>query len=201
MAEQGRLAGLFDSFDRLSTREKAMVGGLLGAFGLTGLIIVWLIVGNQINDLEQRNLNMRTALAQVNTLKEPYLRAKAKLDANKALLDNNSVKLVKEMEQQASRLEITINDFKEAKRFLTENHRRAKKGTKKKITDLVEESQTVSIRDITLDQLSRFMAALESRPEPILVTRLNINTRSSDRQKLREVRMTVSTYRNEEVTP
>jgi hypothetical protein len=42
------------------------------------------------------------------------------------------------------------------------------------------------------------MSAMESRSEPVKVTRLNIQTQQNDRTKLREVRMTVATYRMEE---
>ncbi len=203
MAEKGRIAGLFDFIDRLSTREKAMVGALMGAFVLTLAVIIYLVIGKQIQALAERNDTLRTTLSDVMAQKDSYLLEKAKLDAKKEQLDTNEVKLVKVMEDQARRLGFTIEDFKENKRFLTENHRRVKKraGSKKKVIDLVEESQTVTIRRISLDQLSRFLQAIESRREPIKVTRLNAQTLTADRQVLREVRLTVSTYRNEEVEP
>ena len=40
---------------------------------------------------------------------------------------------------------------------------------------------------------------LENRKEPVKVTGLVIDTLNSDRQVLREIRITVSTYRYEEV--
>ena len=205
MAEKGRISGLFDLVDRLSTREKVMVGALGSAFLLTVVVIVYLVIGKQIGTLQERNESLRDVIGQVMAQKDTYLLEKAKLDANKERLDNNTVKLVKVMEDQAKRLGFTIEDFKENKRFLTENHRKVKKRAgavkAKKVKDLVEESQTVTIRHISLDQLSRFLQALESRREPVKITQLNVNTLSSDRQVLREVRMTVSTYRNEEVQP
>lgn len=205
MAEKNRMQGVFDAFDRLSTREKLMVGGLAGAFGIFVIAIIWMIFANQISGLEQRNQGARDTLAEVMTLKDPYLAQKAQLDAKKSLLDNNNVRLVRLMETEAKREGIDIENFKESKRYLTENHRRRRPegegegGRKRAVTDLVEVSQTVTIRRISLDQLSNFMAALEKRPQPIKITDLKISTLSSDRQVLREVRMKVSTYRNEEV--
>lgn len=206
MAEKSRMQSLFDSFDRLSGREKIMVGGLVGAFLLTVLTIIWLIFANQISALEERNAQARSTMSEVMTLKDTYLAQKAKLDAKKSLLDNNDVRLVRLMENEAKKLGIEIDDFKEDKRYVTENHRRARSRDEgdgsappPKIKDLVEVSQTVTMRRISLEQLSNFLAALQKRPEPIRVTDLNVSTLTSDRQVLRVVKVKVSTYRNEEV--
>ena len=69
MAEKGRMQSLFDAFDRLSGREKIMVGGLVGAFLLTVLVIVWMVFSSQINALEERNQNARSTMAEVMTRK------------------------------------------------------------------------------------------------------------------------------------
>ncbi len=193
---------LFDAFDRLSGREKLMVGGLLGAVFITAVVIVWMIVGAQISELEARNQQVKESLEQVMLHKDSYLLNKAKLDAHKKKLDTNKIKLVQLMEREGNKLGITIEDFREGKRWLTEKHRRMKKrdgAKKRKVIDLLEESQTVTIRRIGLENLSKFIAALESRPQPIKITKLSISTLSSDRQVLRQVKMTVSTYRNKEV--
>lgn len=197
MEEGGRIGGFLD---RLSTREKLMVGGLLAALVATVVVVIWLIIGGQIDELETENENLADTLAQVETQKDTYLANKRRIDAYQARLDGNDVKLVRLMENQAQTLGITIENFKESKRFLTDKHKRTKRTPKKtSVRDLVEESQTVTIRRVSLDQLTRFMSALEGRSEPIRVTQLNIQTLTSDRQVLRQVKMTVSTYRNEEV--
>ncbi|MCA9524942.1 MAG: hypothetical protein KC549_01435 [Myxococcales bacterium] len=200
MAEQGRMGRLFETFDRLSTREKMLVGGLISALLITAAVVVWLVIGRQISNLEERNKGLRETLTQVNEQKTDYLTRKRRLDAYQRRLEQNDVKLVRLMESQATKLGITIEDFKENKRFITEKHKKLKKTqSRTKVKDLVEESQTVTMRRISLEQLTRFLAALESRQEPIKVTQLKIDTLSSDRQVLRQVQLTVSTYRNEEV--
>lgn len=194
---QGSIGGFLD---RLSTREKLMVGGLVAGLVATAVVIIWLVVGGQIDELEQENVTLADTLAQVEANKNGYLTTKNRLDAYQARLDRNDVKLVRLMEDQAQTLGVTIENFKESKRFLTDKHKRLKRtATRTKVRDLVEESQTVTMRRISLEQLTRFMAALEGRTEPIRVTQLNIQTLTSDRQVLRQVKMTVSTYRNEEV--
>ena len=204
MAEKSRMQSLFDAFDRLSSREKIMVAGLGGAFFITVVAVIALVFYNQINTLEQRNAATRDTLAEVMTLKDAYLAQKAKLDAKKELLDRNDVKLVGVIEEQATKLGIEIEDFKEGKKALTDNARRARGRTDEsgepiKVRDLMEVSQTVTLRRLSLEQLANLLAALEKRREPIKVTELNVQTLTADRQVLRMVKVTVSTYRNEEV--
>lgn len=204
MAEQGRINTLIQSYERLSTREKALVGGLSGGVILTVIVAVGMFISSQIGELQDRNAAMADTLAQIVARKDKFLREKSHLDADRKRLEQNEVKLVKLMEDQAGAQGIQIEEFKEARRVLTENQRRRKKSNDKdapsgpKVKDLVEESQTVTIHNLTLDQLSKFMASLEGRAEPVKVTRLNVQTQQNDRTKLREVRMTVATYRMEE---
>ncbi len=202
MSKQRGVAALLESIDRLSTREKAMLGGMIAAFVLFVVVGSYWFVSRQISKLEERNQEAAQTLEQVKIQKDTYLIEKAKIEANQKELDRNKLRLVDEMERAAKAQDFKIEDFKENKRYLTENHRRLKKredGAPKKVKDLVEETQTVTIRDITLKQLAGFLSALEGRREPVRVTLLNISVKSSDRQKLREVRLTVATYRNEEV--
>lgn len=208
MSEQSRFANMMQSFEQLSNREKALVGGLVAGVFLTIVVLMWMVLGNQISELEQKNAAVQSTLTQVMARKDTFMREKSRLDADRKRLEKNEVKLVKLMEDQAGAQGIQIEEFKEARRVLTENARRSKKkgnagagekeNTGPKVKDLVEESQTVTIHNLTLDQLGRFMAAIEARNEPIKVTRLNIQTQQADRTKLREVRMTVATYRMEE---
>ena len=204
MAEKNRTQALFDSFDRLSSREKVMVASLVAAFIVTIGVVMWMIIGGQIDALQQRNESIQSTLTQVNTLKGDYLEQKAKLDAIRERLENNPVRLVRLMETEAGHQGIEIEDFKETKRQLTNKSRQFQKRsntnkTQKTVKELIEESQTVTIRRVTLDQVASFMSALENRKEPVKVTKLTISTLNSKRQVLREIRMTVSTYRYEEV--
>ena len=63
----------------------------------------------------------------------------------------------------------------------------------------MEYTQSVTIKNVSLEQLSKFLEKLESNRFPVRVTQLNVNVSSSDRQVLKEIQLTVATYRNEEV--
>ena len=196
-------SSLFDSFERLSTREKLLLGGFVGAIFLTAGVFLWLYVENQVNSQSENNDTIRSTLTQINTLNPDFLAQKAKLDAVRELLEKNPIRLVQLMEKEAKAQDIEIEDFKESTGFLTNNRRRLQKRSDeskpKTVKELKWESQSITIRRITLDQLTSFISNLENRREPVRVTRLKVSTLSSDRQKLREIRMTVATYRYEEV--
>ena len=206
MAEMSRIQAAFSSFDRLSTREKALVGGLGGAFVVTLTVIIWIIIGSQIDGLEQRNENLRDTLTQVNGLKDNFLRQKERSDAIRERLESNTIRLVQVMETEAGNRSIQIEDFKENKRNLTNKRRQFRRRggdndqkKKKTVKELIEESQTVTLRRVSLHDLVGFISAIEARREPVKVTNLTISTLNSDRQVLREISLTVSTYRYEEV--
>ena len=194
---------VFDSFDRLSTREKVLVGGLGSALLVTAVAILWIFIGNQVAAQAEQNESIRSTLQQVNVLKPDFLVKKAKLDAVREILETNPIRLVQLIEKEAKAQDIQIEDFKESSGFLTNNRRRFQKRSEdkkpKKVKELKWEAQSITIRRKSLDQLTSFMSNLENRAEPVRITRLTVSTLSSKREILREIRMTVATYRYVEV--
>ena len=71
MAEQGRIAGLFDSFDRLSTREKVLVGGLSGALVITAVVIIWMVIGGQIAEGYNENAVRQSVIEWIDEAEHP----------------------------------------------------------------------------------------------------------------------------------
>ncbi|MGB0646517.1 MAG: hypothetical protein ACPGQS_05035 [Bradymonadia bacterium] len=195
-------SGLIETFDRLSSREKVLIGGLAIAMVITAVTIMWLVVGKQLNRLDARNTTIEEALDLFRAQQAEFVAKKSKADLEKARLENNTLKLVQLMQREAEAQGISIQKFNKDTRFLTNRHRNLKRndsGSESKVRDLVEESQKVTLKRISLDQLANFMAELERRPQPIQTTELTISTLSSDRQVLREAIIKVATYRYKEV--
>ena len=146
MAEKGRMANMFDVVDRLSTREKVLIGSLVGALVIALLGLTWWIVGRQIDDLEQRIAATQSTLTDVLARKDKFLADKNELAAGERRLEENALKLVRLMEDEANRLGITIENFKANRRVLTEHGRRFRgrstegEAPKKSVKELVEES-------------------------------------------------------------
>ena len=195
-------SGIVETFDRLSSREKGLVGALVVAFLITIVGIMWFVVGKQLNRLEVQNKEIEEGLTKFRKQRVEFVAKKMKADKEKARLENNNLKLVQLMQREAETQGISIQKFNKDTRFLTSRHRNLKRSdenTEEKVRDLVEESQRVTLKRISLDQLANFMAELERRKEPIQTTELTVSTLSSDRQVLREAIIKVATYRYKEV--
>ena len=195
-------SGIVETFDRLSSREKGLVGALVVAFLITIVGIMWFVVGKQLNRLEVQNQEIEEGLTKFRKQRVEFVAKKMKADKEKARLENNKLKLVQLMQREAEAQGISIQKFNKDTRFLTSRHRNLKRSdenTEEKVRDLVEESQRVTLKRISLDQLANFMAELERRKEPIQTTELTVSTLSSDRQVLREAIIKVATYRYKEV--
>lgn len=194
--------GIIETFDRLSGREKGLVGALIVAFIFTIVGVMWFVVGKQLNRLESQNKQIEEGLSNFRKQQVEFAAKKMKADKEKARLENNSLKLVQLMQREAEAQGISIQKFNKDTRFLTNRHRNLKRSDEaagEKVRDLVEESQKVTLKRISLDQLANFMAELERRKEPIQTTELTVSTLSSDRQVLREAIIKVATYRYKEV--
>lgn len=175
-----RMQALRDRWERLSQRERTMVGAL----GVTFVIMMVLIVGFLITDglasMEEHNADMRQALRDLDTQRDNYLRMKAKASQMETRLGQTPVQLQGYLEQAAKEAGIDIPETKEnpptpaGKRF-------------------VERSVDLGLHAVTLDQLVKFMRAIETGRSLVVVTRLNVRTRD-DKHEQFDVEMSVSTY-------
>jgi len=93
MTFNDRIQTLRDKWERLSQRERTMVG----AMGVTFVIMVTLIVGFLITDglssMEERNSDMRQALRDLDTQRDKYLVMKAKVAQMETRLGTTPVQL------------------------------------------------------------------------------------------------------------
>jgi hypothetical protein len=178
-----RLQALRDKWERLSQRERTMVGAL----GVTFVIMVTLIVGFLITDglatLEERNSDMRQALRDLDTQRESYLKLRAKSQQIEARLGATPVQLGGYLEAASKEAGITIGDS---------NDRAATPAGK----NFVERAVDLHLHGVTLDQLVKFLKAIETGRNLVVVTQLRITTRDDKHQQL-DVDMSVSTYQRD----
>ena len=195
-------SGLIETFDRLSSREKALIGGLAIAMVITAVTIMWLVVGKQLNRLDARNTTIEEALDLFRAQQAGIRGKKVEGRHGKGTVGEQYAQ-ARSINAAGSRSARDFNsEIQQRHALLTNRHRNLKRndeGSDAKVRDLVEESQKVTLKRISLDQLANFMAELERRPQPIQTTELTISTLSSDRQVLREAIIKVATYRYKEV--
>jgi general secretion pathway protein M len=176
-----RLQALRDRWERLSSRERAMVSAL----GVTFVIMVTLILGFFITDglatLDERNADMRQALRDLETRREPYLRERAKTAQLEARIGRTPVQLQGYLEAAAKEAGVEIPES---------NERPAVPAGKR----YVERAVDLHLRQVKLDALVKFLRKIESGPNNlVMVTSLSIRTRDDKHEDL-DVELTVSTF-------
>jgi hypothetical protein len=178
-----RIQALRDKWERLSQRERTMVGAL----GVTFVVLLTLVVGFFISDglstLEERNASMRQALRDLDTQRDNYIRNKAKVEQLESRLGQTPVQLQGYCEAAA----------KEAGFEISESNLRPATPAGKKF---IERTLEIRLRAVTIDQLTNFMKALETGKSLVVTTQLNVRTRDDKHQQL-DVEMAVTTYEHD----
>jgi type II secretory pathway component PulM len=183
MTFNDRLQALRDKWERLSQRERTMVGAL----GVTFVLMVTLIVGFLITDglatLEERNGDMRQALHDLDTQRDNYLKLRAKSQQIEVRLGATPVQLGGYLEQAAKDAGVEISESNEEQPTATGNN-------------FVQRTVDLRLKAVTLDQLVKFMRAIETGRNLVVVSSLHITTRDDRHQQL-DVDMSVSTFQRD----
>jgi type II secretory pathway component PulM len=183
MTLNDRMMALRDKWERLSQRERTMVG----AMGVTFVVMVTLIVGFLITDglssMEERNSDMRQALRDLDTQRDSYLRLKAKTAQMETRLGTTPVQLQGYVENAAKEAGVEISDSTD---------RPAAAAGKK----FIERTVDLHLKPMTIDQLTKFMKAIETGRSLVVVKELTVRTRDDKHQQL-DVDMVVSTYEHD----
>ncbi len=175
-----RLQALRDKWERLSQRERTLVSAMLA----TAVVLLTLGIGYFITDgletLDQRNSDMRQALRDLDTQRDAYLRMKAKAAQQETRLGQTPVQLQGYLEQAA----------KDAGVEIPESTPREQATSNKAF---IERSVELRLGAVTLEQLTKFLKAVETGRSMVVVTALEVHTRDDKHEQL-DVTMTVSTY-------
>ncbi len=171
---------LRERWERLSPRERT----LLTAMGATFVVMVTIVTGFFITDglstLEENNGAARDALHELETHRDSYLKAKAKAEQLKARMGKTPVQLQGFLEQVA----------KEAGVQIPESNELPPQAAGKQFT---ERSVEIRVKQVTIESLAKFLRGIETGPNLVVVTGLNVRTRDDKHEEL-DVEMTVTTY-------
>jgi type II secretory pathway component PulM len=156
MTFNDRMQALRDKWERLSQRERTMVG----AMGVTFVIMVTLIVGFLITDglstMEEHNTDMRQALRDLDTQRDSYIRMRAKTAQMETRLGATPVQLQSYVENAAKEAGVEISDSTD---------RPAAAAGKK----FIERSVDLHLKPVTLDQVKLFMKEMETGRSLVVV--------------------------------
>lgn len=180
MIFEAQLGRLSERWERLSPRERTLLTALGATFIVMLTLILGFVVTDRISTVEGENADARQALLDLETQREPYLRAKAKASAMEARMGKTPVQLQGFLEQVAKDSGVEIPESNEltpqpaGKQFM-------------------ERSVTIRLKQVTLDSLAKFLKGVEGGQNLVVVTALDVRTRDDKHENL-EVEMTVTTY-------
>jgi len=175
------LENLRSRWERLSERERMAVGALGLLVVAVAMVIVGFVIGGNLSAIQSDNDRMRDALNALDTHKDQYLRMRSKVSQLEARLSRGQVQLGGLLETAARETAVEIAETNERQPVPVANKK------------YLERAVDLRIPKVSLDALARFLRKIETGPNLVVVTALNVRTRD-DRHEDLSVEMTVSTW-------
>lgn len=204
----------FRAFDRLSSREKLMVGGL-GALAVVVVVTVgtW-IVSNSLATIEEDIQAGEDKMAQIEKAATNYIEVKARQEAIIKLMAENPIvslripinniakqvdldegkKLSDVIRFEGKTVETPIAAVGE-KKGKTVKKKKKVKGEEEVLHDLKIE-QDFEFRDVPITSLYEFLEKIEKSPELLFVTKLEIRRKFGDYDMAQTAFVTVTTFKH-----
>ena len=168
------------SFDRLSARERVMVGGLVSVFVVLIILGVGYWIGSGLEEIETRNADTRKALTYLRRHQNTYLQHRRRMAALGVRMGHSPLELNSYVEKAASAVGVTIAESGGISPI--PGDRFTRRGVE------------IKLNRVTIGQLGSLLKTIEDDTAHIVqVTRLAVRTRWNRNQEL-DVEMVVSTY-------
>ncbi|HEU4733727.1 MAG TPA: hypothetical protein VFT22_37805 [Kofleriaceae bacterium] len=170
-----------DFWDRISPRERGLV--VLAAIAAPLTIVIWLgmAIGDGLSNMEARNDKMRKALSVLADLK-----ARGPQQPVDDILSGMPVEPLS--------LETYLSNAAQTAGFVLKGTTPRNPVTR---NGFVTSSVTLNVSDLTLDQLEKFLQAIETKSKYVAVTRLDITHRDYKSKDKLDAALEVSTYAKE----
>lgn len=179
-ALKSRIEDLKLSVARLSTRERVMVGSLVGVFGFLLVFGVGYLIYSSVDEVEERNVAMRKALRDINRYRDKYVSYQRRMKALERAIPTTSLDLNSFVEKAAAAVGVKIDETNEI------SPASAGRYTKR--------GMEIKLRKLSLGQLAAFLKQMEeSSTHVVQVTELSVHTRWQ-RHKEVDAELMVTTY-------
>ena len=167
-----------DFWNRISPRERALVSVAAVVAPLTLVIWLGLAIGDGLSNMEARNDKMRKALAVLSDLK-----ARGPMQPTDDVVANMPVDPIS-LETYLSKAANTANFVLKGTTPRTPVSRNG----------FTTNSVSLNVSDVTLDQLQKFLQAVETTSKYVAVTRIQITRRDYKGKDKLDAALEVSTY-------
>jgi type II secretory pathway component PulM len=171
---------LRERWERLGPRERRMFALLGVVVVAVGVLYAVFTIQEGLADLARHNEDTRAVLTTIAGRRDELLEAKSKQGEVVAMIAEEPTPLATYMDKVAGEVGVQI---------------RAR--TPKPVTQkgkFHEHSTQITLFDLTLDQLARFLRGIETQSQVVVTQRMNIRRSSLTREKLDKVDLTVATY-------
>ena len=183
-----RYEDVLAAFERLSRREKFMVGGLAITFILFVGILVSIWVSSSLGTLERKISEKSKILQEMIDMRQQYdLAMAAQKKSENRIRKARNIQLMGTLELLAKQLGISTNEMEMDPRSSATNAE----------SNIEEKRVEVKLPKITIDRLVDFLAQVEAKSESIAVRTLHIKNNFRDPTQL-EVSFTVSKFQLKE---
>ncbi len=167
-------------WNRTAPRERRLVGILGGTVLAVLVVVVALLTAQTVAEIKETNEAAREALAAIAKHRDEFLEAKGRMLAQEVRIGSEQPQLAADLDAAASEAGIQI----------PENVPRASVPAGRRF---LEHSVDVTLRQVDLLSLSKFLSKLETGRRLIVISRMNIKRVFGEGEKL-NVWMTATTY-------
>ena len=183
-AQTKKIENIIAALERLSPREKYMVGGVAITFVLFVGFLVWLWVSSSLGSLERRIAEKTTKLHTILELRQDFEQAKRDQKRSEdRIKKSRNIQLMGTLEQLAKQIGINTTDLEMNPRSTASNPE----------SRIDEEKVEINLKRITIDRLVEFLERVEQKSETIAVRTLHLRKNFKDPSVL-DVGFTVSKF-------
>jgi type II secretory pathway component PulM len=171
---------LRDRWERLGPRERRLLA-MLGVVAVAVAVLYAVFaIQEGLADLRRHNQDVRAVLSEIASRRDELVEAKSKQGEVVAMIGEEPTPLATYMDKVAGEVGIQIRA-------------RTPKPTTTK--GKFHEHQTqITLFDLNLDQLARFLRGIETQSQVVVTQRMNIRRSSLTKEKLDKVDLTVATW-------
>jgi type II secretory pathway component PulM len=174
-----RLEDLKGSLERLSPRERVMLGGLAATFVIGVIVVVGYIIVSGLEELEEKNSATRQALKDLAENRACFLAHRQRTAQIEVRMSRTPLELNRFVETAASAVGVSIAESSEVSPVDIDRY--------------TQRGVEIKLRKVKIEELAKLMKELENSPHIVQITRLNVSTRWNEHSEL-DVEMVVSTF-------
>lgn len=188
------MATLSEKFSELSDREKKMVIAMAVILPLLAMVLVIGVFSRSLTDIEDQTRSYQQSLDLVAAAGPTYLKSQQSADKDgmadiftEEVLEDNPVKLTGFIAARANEAGVNPSSYD------TEDIPIGSKSGDKSGPIIVEKKVKVDIRQVQIDNFLKFLEAIETSGEPVVIKRIDLRGRARTPGDVR-ARVEVSTF-------